>query len=65
MNSAVKPIFNESFAEKRGLWVPWTVHGTPLEKHKSHRNVLLKKKKKKNVDADADAMLFSNIQTNT
>ena len=47
VNSAVKPIFNESFAEKRGLWVPWTVHGTPLEKHKSHRNVLIKKKKKK------------------
>ena len=24
----MKPIFNESFGEKRGLWVLWTVHGT-------------------------------------
>ena len=22
------PIFNENFAGKKGLWVPWTVHGT-------------------------------------
>ena len=26
VNSVVGPIFNESFVEKRGLWVPWTVH---------------------------------------
>ena len=25
-NSAVRPIFNESFVEKRSLWVPCTVH---------------------------------------
>ena len=28
MNSVVGPIFNESFVEKKGLWVLWTVHGT-------------------------------------
>ena len=28
VNCTVGLIFNESFAEKRGLWVPWTVHGT-------------------------------------
>ena len=24
----MRPIFNESFGEKKGLWVPRTVHGT-------------------------------------
>ena len=28
VNSIVGPIFNESLCEKRGLWVPWAVHGT-------------------------------------
>ena len=28
MNSAMKPIFNENFIEKKGLWVPWTIYGT-------------------------------------
>ena len=27
VNSTVRPMFNKSFAEKRGLWVLWTVHG--------------------------------------
>ena len=53
MNSVVKPIFNESFAEKRGGSREQCKD--PLEKHKSHINVLLKKKKKTDADADADA----------
>ena len=28
VNSAMRPIFNESFVEKRGLWVLWIVYGT-------------------------------------
>ena len=28
MNSAMGPIFNGSFSEKRSLWVPWIVYGT-------------------------------------
>ena len=28
VNNAMRPIFNESFVKKRGLWVPWTVHET-------------------------------------
>jgi len=24
----MEPIFNEKIAEKRNLWVSWTVHGT-------------------------------------
>ena len=28
VNSAMGPIFNESFVEKRNFWVPWTVHET-------------------------------------
>ena len=28
MNSAMRPIFNEKVTGKRGLWVPWKVHGT-------------------------------------
>ena len=28
VNSAVGSIFNESFVEKKGLWIPWTMHGT-------------------------------------
>ena len=28
VNSAIEPIFNESFVEKRDLWVLWTMHGT-------------------------------------
>ena len=51
MNSAMRPIFNEIFGEKRDLWIPWTVYGT----HKPDRNALIKKKKKKksqNVDVE-------------
>ena len=36
----MRPIFNKSFVEKRGLWVPCTVHGT----HWNSINALLKKK---------------------
>ena len=28
MNSAIRPIFNESFVEKRDLWILCTVHET-------------------------------------
>ena len=49
VNSAVEPIFNESFVEKRSLWVPWTVHGT----HWLLRNAILQKKK------NADARLWT------
>ena len=40
MNNAVESFFNENFAEKRDLWVPWIIHRT-------HKNALLQKKKKK------------------
>ena len=43
VNSVVRPIFNESFVEKRGLWVLWIVHGT----HWNSVNALLKKKVKR------------------
>ena len=45
MNSAVGPIFNKNFVEKRGLWVPWIVYGTHWNSHHNHK--MLKKKKKK------------------
>ena len=41
MNSAVEPIFNESFVEKIGLWVPWTIHRT----HWKSWNAIFKKNK--------------------
>ena len=41
MNSAVWPIFNENFVEKRGLWVSWTVHGTHMQ---NARQLLLSKR---------------------
>ena len=46
VNSAVWSIFNENFVEKRGLWVPWTVHGTHW-KRKKHQCTFSQKKKKK------------------
>ena len=36
VNSTVEPIFNESFVEKRSLWVPWTVHRTYWKSYHSH-----------------------------
>ena len=51
MNSVVGPIFNENFIEKRGLWVPWTVHGTHWKSYK---------KKKK--EADIDVWTWNAIQ---
>jgi len=39
VNNVVGPIFNKNFVEKRGLWVPCTVHGT----HWNSVNALLKK----------------------
>ena len=41
----MRPIFNKSFAEKRGLWVSWTVHET----YWKNINTLLTKKKKENM----------------
>ena len=35
INSIVRPIFNVYFAEKRDLWVLWTVHGTHLNKKRA------------------------------
>ena len=52
-------IFNESFAEKKGLWVPWTVHGTHFKSIKAIEMRFSKKKK----NADADVGLFISIQT--
>ena len=46
MNSAVRPIFNENFAEK-GFVGSVNSARDLLEKHKSHRNALLTNKKKK------------------
>ena len=43
LNSAVWPIFNKSFVEKRDLWVPWTVYGNGT--HWNSINALQKKKK--------------------
>ena len=34
VNNTVRPIFNENFVEKRGLWVLWTVHKTHWQTHK-------------------------------
>ena len=47
MNSAVRLIFNESFIEKKGLWIPWTVHGTHWKNKKMPVHVLQKNKNKK------------------
>ena len=45
VNSAVWPIFNESFAKKRGFAGFVNIGQDPLEKHKSHRNTLIKKQR--------------------
>ena len=45
VNSTMWHFFNESFVEKRGLWVPWTVYGNRT--HWNSINALQKKKKKK------------------
>ena len=58
VNSVVNFIFNENFVEKRGLWVPWTMHRT----HWKSWNTLLtkkKKKKKKGQMQDVDAIQTS------
>ena len=52
VNSAVEPIFNESFVEKKSLWIPWTVHRT----HWLLKNAILQKKKKKCRCKDVDAI---------
>ena len=56
MNSAMGPIFNESFAEKRGLWVSWTVHETHWTVY-NQMNAILKKKKKKRQNADVGSCI--------
>ena len=48
------PIFNESFVEKRDLWVSWTVHEIHWKSHQPQKHAS-KKKKKKNADIDIDA----------
>ena len=55
MNSAMRPIFNEIFGEKRDLWIPWTVYGT----HKPDRNALIKKKKKESQNVDVEMQILS------
>ena len=57
MNSAVRLIFNESFIEKRGLWIQWTVHGIHWKNKKMPVHVLQKKKKKK---AKTQMLVFFN-----
>ena len=47
MNSAVRLIFNESFAEKKMFVGSINNARDTLEKQKNHKNALLKKKKKK------------------
>ena len=51
VNSAVWPIFNESFVEKIGLWGSWIVH-EPLESW----NVLLKKIKSINANVQLSSV---------
>ena len=46
MNSTVRLIFNESFIEKKGLLVPWIVHGTHWQTT-SHVKTLFSIKKEK------------------
>ena len=47
MNSAVRPIFNESFVKKRYLWVLWTIHRTHWKSINFAETCFTKKKKKK------------------
>ena len=61
VNSVVGPIFNESFAEKSGLWVPWTVHETHWTVHNHMKRSSQKKKKRKRQNVDASSC----IQTGT
>ena len=60
MNSAVRLIFNESFAEKKMFVGSINNARDTLEKQKNHKNALLKKKKKKKKNT---ADLFISIQT--
>ena len=46
VTSAVWPIFNESFAETRDLWVSWTMHKTHWKNIKITEMHFSKKKKK-------------------
>ena len=45
MNSAVGSIFNEKIVEKKGLWVPLTVHRTHWYDLKFEKQAYKKKKK--------------------
>ena len=44
MNSAVGSIFNEKIAEKKCLWVPWTVHRTHCYDLKFEKQAFKKKR---------------------
>ena len=57
----MEPIFNESFVEKKGLWVPRTVHRTHWKHNTATERASNKKKKKK----EARRCLFSSTQTGT
>ena len=52
-------IFNESFVEKRDLWVPWLVHG-PTRKH---WNAFSMEKKKEKKVWNAEMLDTDSIQT--
>ena len=52
MNSAMGPIFNGSFSEKRSLWVPWIVYGTH-QKATTATEIEKCASKKKKIGADA------------
>ena len=54
------PIFNEKVAEKRGLWVPWTVHGIHWCDIKQQKHASKKKKNVATQTQDTNA-----IQTRT
>ena len=54
MNSAVRPIFNKSFVEKRDLWICEQCM-RPIGKAEKLKP-LLKKKKKKGETLDVDAI---------
>ena len=71
MNSIVRPIFDESFVEKRGLCVYWTVHETHWKSISFVEMCFSKKKKGRGEgggggeDANANIETFITIQIDT
>ena len=44
VNTAVRAIFKKNFVEKRGLWVPWILHGTHWKSTTATKRTTKKKK---------------------